>query len=136
MRSRDPRTWMWTEACELLDEAERLHRQYFVPARSRSKEPTWEPPVDVLETEHELSIVIALPGVAPDQLKVVIDGAALIVTGLRPMPGQMSRTAMIRRLEIPYGRFERRIGLPAGHFEIGRRDLTDGCLTLSLRKLR
>jgi HSP20 family molecular chaperone IbpA len=127
---------MWTEACELLDEAERLHRQFFVPARSRSKEPTWEPPVDVLETEHELSIVTALPGVAPDQLKVVIDGAALIVTGLRPMPGQASRAAVIRRLEIPYGRFERRIELPAGRFEIGRRDLTNGCLTLTLHKLR
>jgi len=126
---------MWTEACELLDEAERLHRHYFVPARSRSREPTWEPPVDVLETEEELSIVTALPGVAPDQLQVVIDGGTLIVTGLRPMPGR-SRTTVIRRLEIPYGRFERRIDLPAGRFEIGRRDLADGCLTLTLRKLR
>ncbi len=126
---------MWTEACELLDEAERLHRHYFVPARSRTREPTWEPPVDVLETDHELSIVTALPGVAPDQLQVVIDGATLIVTGLRPMPGQ-ARTTIIRRLEIPYGRFERRIDLPAGHFEIGRRDLANGCLTLTLRKLR
>jgi HSP20 family molecular chaperone IbpA len=126
---------MWAEACELLDEAERRHRQFFVPARGRTKGPTWEPPVDVLETERELSIVTALPGVAPDQLQVVIDGATLIVTGLRPMPGQ-ARTTVIRRLEIPYGRFERRIDLPAGRFEIGRRDLTNGCLTLTLRKLR
>jgi len=125
---------MWAEACELLEEAERLHRQFFVPARSRSKGPTWEPPVDVLETEHELSILVALPGVVPDQLKVVIDGAVLIVTAVRPMPGQ-SRSTMIRRLEIPYGRFERHIDLPAGRFEIGRRDLTDGCLVLTLRKL-
>lgn len=125
---------MWAEACELLEEAERLHRQFFVPARSRSKGPTWEPPVDVLETEQELSIFVALPGVVPEQLKVVIDGAVLIVTAVRPMPGQ-SRNTMIRRLEIPYGRFERRIELPAGRFEIGRRDLTDGCLVLTLRKL-
>jgi HSP20 family molecular chaperone IbpA len=126
---------MWTEACELLDQAERLQRHYFVPARNRTKEPTWEPPVDVLETEHELSIVTALPGVTADRLKVVIDGGTLIVTGLRPMPGQ-SRASVIRRLEIPYGRFERRIELPAGRFEIGRRDLADGCLTLTLHKLR
>jgi HSP20 family protein len=65
---------------------------------------------------------------------VVIDGGALLVTALRPMPGQ-SRSTVIRRLEIPYGRFERRIELPAGRFEIGRRDLTDGCLLLTLRKL-
>jgi HSP20 family protein len=125
---------MWAEACELLAEAERLRRQAFVPARSLAKGPTWEPPVDVLETEQELSIQVALPGVAPDQLKVVIDGGTLIVIGLRPMPGQ-SRSTMIRRLEIPYGRFERHIELPAGRFEIGRRELTDGCLLLTLRKL-
>jgi HSP20 family protein len=65
---------------------------------------------------------------------VVIDGGTLIVTGLRPMPGQ-SRNTIIRRLEIPYGRFERRIELPAGRFEIGRRELADGCLSLTLRKL-
>lgn len=125
---------MWAEACELLEEAERLRRQAFVPARGLGKGPVWEPPADVLETEHELSIQVALPGVAPDQLKVVIDGGTLIVTAVRPMPGQ-SRTTMIRRLEIPYGRFERQIDLPAGRFEIGRRELTDGCLLLTLRKL-
>ena len=134
MRSRDPRIWMWAEACELLEEAERLRRQAFVPARSLAKGPTWEPPVDVLETDQELSIQVALPGVAPDQLKVVIDGGSLVVSAVRPMPGQ-SRSTLIRRLEIPYGRFERRIELPAGHFEIGRRELTDGCLLLTLRKL-
>jgi HSP20 family molecular chaperone IbpA len=125
---------MWAEACELLEQAERLRRQSFVPARSLAKGPTWEPPADVLETDHELSIQVALPGVAPDQVKVVIDAGVLIVTGLRPMPGQ-SRSTVIRRLEIPYGRFERRIELPAGRFEIGRRDLADGCLLLTLRKL-
>lgn len=126
---------MWAEACELLEQADRLHRQFFVPARGLAKGPTWEAPVDVLETDHELSILVALPGVAPDQVQVVIDGGTLIVTGLRPMPGQ-SRSTIIRRLEIPYGRFERRMELPAGRFEIGRRELADGCLSLTLRKLR
>jgi HSP20 family protein len=135
MRSRDPRIWMWAEACELLEEAERLHRQFFVPARGPAKGPSWEPPVDVLETEQELAIVAALPGVEPDHVKVVIDDGTLIVTGVRPMPGQ-SRATMIRRLEIPYGQFERRIELPAGHFEIGRSELSNGCLMLTLRKLR
>ena len=40
---------------------------------------------------------------------------------------------MIRRLEIPYGRFERHIELPIGRFEIDRRELTDGCLLLTLQ---
>ena len=137
MRSRDPRIWMWAEACDLLEQAERLHRQFFVPARSVAKGPSWEPPVDVLETEHELAIQAALPGVAADQVQVVIDGGTLIITGLRPMPGQ-SRSTMIRRLEIPYGRFERRIALPAhlpqGGLELVDKALVDGCLILLFAK--
>jgi hypothetical protein len=50
------------------------------------------------------------------------------------MPGH-SRDAMIHRLEIPHGLFERHIPLPAGRFELGRRELANGCLVLSLRKL-
>ena len=42
---------------------------------------------------------------------------------------------MIHRLELPYGRFERRIELPPGRFDVVRRELVDGCLTLGLRKL-
>jgi HSP20 family molecular chaperone IbpA len=42
---------------------------------------------------------------------------------------------VIHRLELPYGRFERRIELPPGRYEVVQRELIDGCLTLSLRKL-
>ena len=44
-------------------------------------------------------------------------------------------TGTIHRLEMPHGCFERRIGLPPGRYELGRSDLADGCLTLTLRKL-
>jgi HSP20 family protein len=125
---------MWAEACELLDRAERLHRQFFVPHRARGRQPAWEPPVDLLETEEELWIVVALPGVAKEQLDVLVESGVLIVTGERPMPGR-SRGTVIHRLEIPYGRFERRIELPSGRYDVVRRELVDGCLTLGLRKL-
>ena len=134
MRSRDPGAWMWAEACELLDRAERLHRQFFVPQGSKGRRPTWEPPVDLLETEGELWICVALPGVAKEHLEVLVDSGTLIVTGERPMPGR-TQGIRIHRLEIPYGRFERRIELPPGRFDVVKRDLIDGCLTLGLRKL-
>jgi HSP20 family molecular chaperone IbpA len=38
-------------------------------------------------------------------------------------------------MELPYGRFERRVALPPGRFELSGRDLVDGCLTVTLRKL-
>jgi HSP20 family protein len=124
---------MWAEACELLERAERLHRQFFQP-RAGEGRPSWEPPVDVLETEAELWILVALPGVGADQLQVMVDSGTLAVVGERPMPGR-ARPGVIRRLEIPYGHFERRIELPPGRFEIARRELADGCLVLGLRKL-
>jgi HSP20 family molecular chaperone IbpA len=125
---------MWAEACELLDRAERLHRQFFVPQRAKGRQPTWEPPVDLMETEEELWICIALPGVAKEHLEVLVESGVLIVSGERPMRGR-ARGTTIHRLEIPYGRFERRIELPPGRYDVVRRELVDGCLTLGLRKL-
>ena len=71
------RNWMWSEACEMLTRAERLHHEFFRPARSASGLPTWEPPVDVLETEREVLVLMALPGVDPERVEALIDGTDL-----------------------------------------------------------
>jgi HSP20 family protein len=134
MPTREPGAWMWAEACELLERAERLNRQLFQPRPATARQPAWEPPVDVLETESELWILVALPGVSVERVEVLVQDGTLVVAGERPMPGR-SRAGIIRRLEIPYGHFERRIELPAGRFDVMRRELVDGCLVLGLRKL-
>jgi HSP20 family protein len=134
MPPRHPGAWMWAEACELLDRAERLHRQFFVPQGAQGRQPIWQPPVDLLETDEELWIYVALPGVGKEQLEVVVEQGTLIVSGERLMPGQ-GRGTVIHRLEIPYGRFERRIELPPGRYDAVGRELIDGCLILALRKL-
>jgi hypothetical protein len=43
--------------------------------------------------------------------------------------------AIIQRLEIPYGRFERRILLPAGRYGMARREILNGCVVLWLHRL-
>ena len=134
MPPRHPGAWMWAEACELLDRAERLHRQFFVPQGAQGRQPTWQPPVDLLESEEELWICVALPGVAQGAARGGGRAGTLIVSGERLMPGR-GRGTVIHRLEIPYGRFERRIELPPGRYDAVRRELIDGCLTLALRKL-
>lgn len=123
---------MWAEACQFLDRAERLQRRFFELGRT-ADQPCWEPPVDVFETESELLIEIALPGVAPQQVTTAVEDGALVVTGERKLPAT-AEPAVIRRLELPYGRFERRIPLAAGRYELVRRELVNGCLMLSLRK--
>lgn len=125
---------MWAEACEALARAERLQRQFF-RLGERGTRPVWEPPVDIFENGAELCIVAALPGVEPSGVEIGVEDGVLIIAGERPAPA-LQRAAAIHRLEIPQGRFERQIALPEGRYELTRRDLADGCLTLVLRKLR
>jgi HSP20 family molecular chaperone IbpA len=120
---------MWSEACDSLARAERLHRQFFQPRRPG----TWEPPVDILETEREVLLFFALPGVSIDKVEAIIDGADLVVAGTRVLPPQL-RTAIIHRIELPQGRFERRVRLPAGRYRDVARAAADGCLVITLRK--
>jgi hypothetical protein len=38
-------------------------------------------------------------------------------------------------MELPHGRFERRVGIPPGHYEVTRRDFSDGLLVVALRRI-
>lgn len=131
---RNPTSWMWEEACDLLDQAERLHRQFFRLSTSRRARPVWEPPVDVYEDEREIIIVVALPGVSAEHIEVTIEMNTLVIRAESSMPFGRA-DCEIHRLEIPYGYFERRIELPAVRLETSTRELDNGCLILSLRKL-
>jgi HSP20 family molecular chaperone IbpA len=131
MTLRDPRAWMWHEALAMIARAEHLHRHFFEPGSLQAA--NWEPPVDIFETDRELWIVVALPGVERGDLDLSIDADVLQVAGQRRLPA-VARTATIRRLEIPHGRFERHIKLPSAHFMLGRSELANGCLVVNLMK--
>ncbi len=133
MSSRNATGWMWAEACELLDQADRMHRQFFRLAASARSRAVWEPPVDVFEDQREVVIVVALPGVAEQGVELTLEAGVLIVRAERHIPAAGARGA-VRRLEIPYGHFERRIPLANLRLEAGTREFSDGCLILRLRK--
>ena len=133
MKPRDPRFWAWAETQELLRNAERLRSRVF-SLESLQALPCWEPSVDVYQQGNELRLVVALPGVCAHQTEVVIEESGLVVRGERPIPPAIHRAA-IHRLELPYGRFERRITLPAGAFRLQKQFFEDGCLVLVLRYL-
>jgi HSP20 family protein len=126
--------WLWEEACDLLDRAIRIQRQFFQLGRPSSHAASWEPPVDMFEHDRDLWILAALPGVTADRLEVVIDDAGLLVRGERELPSECKNGAFVHHLEIPHGRFERRLLLPAGRYQIRRRELVQGCLVLVLRR--
>ena len=128
----DPRVWMWNEALALIARAEQMHRRFFEPGISMQVA-NWEPPVDIFETDRELWIVAALPGVEHGDLDVTIDVDVFRVAGQRRLPAA-ARTASIHRLEIPHGHFERHIKLPSARFVLGRSELVNGCLVVGLAK--
>src|SRR3984885_11166423 len=105
------RDWMWSEACDMLARAERMHRELFRPVGTQARQPAWEPPVDILETEFEVLVLVALPGVNTDDVKAVIEDGELVIAGTRTYPPAL-RTAVIHRLELPQGRFYRRLRVP------------------------
>jgi HSP20 family protein len=123
------RDWMWSEACEMLARAERLHREFFRPATL----PAWEPPADILETEHEVLVIVALPGVDATSIEAAIEEGSLVIGGTRTLPPEL-RSAAIHRLELPQGRFHRRLPLPPGRYSNVKRAAADGCLVVKLEK--
>lgn len=131
----DAERLMWARACAMLEQAERLHRQFFHVGRRRAAPPTWEPPLDMYEiSDDEVLIVVALPGVPAEAVETAVEDDTLIVTAGRSLPAE-GRGARVHRLEIPHGRFERRLRLPSGRYEVTRKRMRDGCLLLGLRRL-
>jgi HSP20 family molecular chaperone IbpA len=124
---------MWTDAVILLERMERLQRQSFSPGPAAGGAQSWEPPADMIETDREVLVLVALPGVDPEKTDVHIEDGTLVVQGNRILPPEL-RTARIHRLELPQGRFERRLALPKGLYEDVRRSSINGCLVVTLLK--
>jgi HSP20 family protein len=134
MPTRDSHDWMWGDALSMLARAERLHQELFQPAGGgKARRPVWSPPVDVLETAREVLIIAALPGVSESAVELALDGTSLVIAGERAMP-EGFKTAAIHRLELPQGRFERRVPLPPGRYDQISRRTECGCLVVALRK--
>ncbi len=134
MRRQDPMAWMLAEAVELLQSADRLQRQFFRVSQS-SAVPCWEPPLDMVQGDDGVGLLIALPGVTADRLEVALEDETLVVRGERSF-GAGLVSGEILRLEIPYGRFERRIALPYGRYRLADMQLEHGCLRLHLERLK
>ena len=131
MARRNTGPWMWGDTVDLLEQAERLQRQFFRLAGGAAHA-SWEPPVDVFADGDEILVEVALPGVPvrPDRAGLCAPGE-LIVRGERRLPRRLA-SAAIQRLEIPHGRFERRLALPAGPWQLAGQELANGCLQLLL----
>ena len=125
--------WMWTEAIRMLDEADRISHRFFRVHQPGHAGGAWEPPVDVYETDAGWTVIAALPGVPPDRIRYRLDGDMLDVVGERTVPRECAH-GLIRRKEVPHGRFVRRLRFRFTPQAITRAELKDGCLILLLSK--
>lgn len=132
MTRRTPGPWMWGNTVDLLEQAEALQRQFFRLAAGTERA-SWEPPVDMFADRDEILVEVALPGVPPERIELICAPGELIVRGERRLSRRLA-TAAIQRLEIPHGRFERRLALPAGHWHLVGQELANGCLQLLLAR--
>src|SRR4051812_45227464 len=99
MSSRNPTDWMWAQACDLMEQADRMHRRVFRLATSERTQPVWEPPADVFENEYEIVIVLALPGVPAERVEVTTGRGELVIRAERAL--RLGGTGYaIRQLEI------------------------------------
>lgn len=120
----------------MLARTERLREQFFdVETDAVGTPAVWQAPVDIFENGRELVVWVALPGVAPESVEISLLGNTLRVSGIRGLRIE-PRTAVIRRLEIPHGRLERSIHLPATGYVLEARDAVNGCMRLYLRRPR
>src|SRR5882724_12896323 len=114
MASHDWDFFIWHRASDLMQQAGRIHRNFLQVAASAryqaspGRSPSWEPPVNVVETDESLWVISAIPGVAAERVDVRLDGRELVISGERPLP-KCCQDGELKIWEIPLGRFERRL---------------------------
>lgn len=130
----------WPQARELMEQAERIHRNLLQIAASHylalnSPAGAWAPSVNVVETDQDCWVITALPGAEAGQIDIRLEGNELIIAGTRRLPACCTE-GELTIWEIPLGRFERRLNLtPDVQFTIGETRFKDGLLITRLRKI-
>jgi HSP20 family protein len=96
----------------------------------------WSPAVDVFELRDRLVVIVEVPGLAPETLKVAFRDRSLLLTGDRRAP-RGGAGARFHCLERPHGKFERTIPLDVPvDVANSRASLRGGVLTVTLPRLR
>ena len=103
---------VYVERRELPDDLRRL-----LEAGAATVEYT--PPLDIVETESSVEVLLDLPGVAPAQVDVVFSRNVLLISGEKSPAVPEDGDAAYHVAERAFGRFARAIGLE-GAFDAGK----------------
>ena len=72
---------------------------------------SWVPPVDIFEEANAIRILLEVPGVRADDVRISLEGNVLTIRGSK-QPVAEERTERVHRYERSYGTFERTFTLP------------------------
>jgi HSP20 family protein len=94
----------------------------------------WRPPANLYERDEDFVAVVELPGVPKEDIEVTIEDRILTITGRRTESAPENAQRVLQ-LEIPYGRYERHIRLPARtDVEEIQAEYRDGYLRITIPK--
>ena len=94
----------------------------------------WSPPVDIFETETELTFKVDASGVSLEDIDVQLENGTMTLKGERKFKKDAKVTGY-HRMERSYGAFARSFTLPETvDPEKVRADYADGVLTVTLAK--
>lgn len=98
----------------LQQEVEELFADLWQVPRFSGLHRGYRPQIDCFQRDDppELTVVVELPGVDPEQVEVVAGGSSLLVAGERRRP-RPEGVVSYSRMEIDEGRFRRHVSLPA-----------------------
>jgi HSP20 family protein len=94
----------------------------------------WTPSCDVFEDKENLKIVLELPGVSPEEVKISLENQVLTIQGEKKQVAEETSERW-HRYERSYGSFERMFTLPST-VDVDRIDakVENGVLTVTLPK--
>jgi HSP20 family protein len=125
-----------SEVGDLSDEVRRLFLDIESHTGRRTVAGQCAPALDVLETDEVVELIVDLPGVAPDRLRVLLKGGVVVIAGEKEADARETGAAAFHLVERVYGRFARAVRVSAA-FDGGRVQarFLNGELRISLPKI-
>ena len=122
-------------SAQLKGELERLFQEVLA-ARESAARAGWSPPVDVLELPENVVVLVEVPGLGPEDLRVEVVDHTLHVKGRRRLAFGAPGRVRFHCLERQEGGFARAIEVPGPvDFRRARASLADGLLRIELPKV-
>jgi HSP20 family protein len=128
------------DTADLADDVRRLFEDLAIrrPGRRHVVAGECMPLIDVYETEKSVEVVLDLPGVTADAIRVVIKSGVVLVVGEKERPEPSKRSpASFHLLERDFGRFARAVRINAAvDASAARARMANGELHIFIPRLR